>query len=199
MKNLIPVWIMFFCILSCNFIKVKHHIQFSVFRCFISFCFLHSVYSQIDVGTLLVPCILLSASTSSAVLRIFPVNTSCPSLLTFAAMLNFYFQTCLCSLENLFLFWLHIFLSFFFCQYDLLYTFYFICDCQVHLYFKKICKIEFFRAFYLNCSKCLLLMRRFEITKCTWWIRLISSNSSFNFLIDARLRASETNIVFPGQ
>lgn len=108
----------------------------------------------------------LSASTSSAVLRIFPVNTSCPSLLTFAAMLNFYFQTCLCSLENLFLFRLHIFQSFF-CQYDLLYTFYFICGCQVHLYFKKICKIESFRAFYLNCSKCLLLMRTFEITKCT--------------------------------
>lgn len=60
----------------------------------------------------------LSASTSSAVLRIFPVNTSCPSLLTFAAMLNFYFQTCLCSLENLFLFWLHILLSFFLGQYE---------------------------------------------------------------------------------
>ena len=67
------------------------------------------------------------------------------------------------------------------------------------VHFIRVCKIESFRVSSLNCSKRSLLIGRFEITKCTWWLRLFSSNSGFEFLMNAQLRASETDIVFPGE
>ena len=67
------------------------------------------------------------------------------------------------------------------------------------VYFIRVCKMGPFRVCSLNCSKRLLLKGRSKITKFTWWIRLFSSNSGFEFLTYARLMASETNIVFPGE
>ena len=64
------------------------------------------------------------------------------------------------------------------------------------VYFIRVCKIRSFRVSSLNCFKRSLLIGRLEITKCTWWIRLFSSNSAFPFLMYARLRACETIIIF---
>ena len=50
------------------------------------------------------------------------------------------------------------------------------------MYFIRVCVTESFRVYPLNCSKRSLLIGRFEITKCTWWIRLFSTNSGFEFL-----------------
>ena len=66
------------------------------------------------------------------------------------------------------------------------------------VHFIRVCKIGSFWVSSLNCSKYSLLIGRFKITKCTWWIRLFSSNSGFEFLMYAQLRASKTNIGFPG-
>ena len=66
-------------------------------------------------------------------------------------------------------------------------------------YFISISRIESFQVSSLNCSKRSLLTGRFEITKCTWWIRLFSSNSGLQFLMYAQMRATKTNIVFPGE
>ena len=67
------------------------------------------------------------------------------------------------------------------------------------VYFIRVCTIESFRVSSLNCSKRSMLIGRFEITKCTWWTRLFSSNSGFKFLMYAQLRASQSNVVFRGE
>ena len=65
--------------------------------------------------------------------------------------------------------------------------------------FKRICQIGSSQASSLNCSKRSLLIGRFEITKCTGWIRLFSLNSDFTFSMYAQLTASKNSIVVLGE